>query len=61
MKKGQEYIGTVEKIRFPNKGVVRPVSEAGDVCAEEGVCIVKNVIPGQKIRFRVNKKRSGFI
>lgn len=59
MKKGQEYIGTVEKIRFPNKGVVRPVSEGQDVCAEDGVCIVKNVVPGQKIRFRVNKKRSG--
>lgn len=59
MKKGQEYTGRVEKIKFPNKGVVLPLSETGEVCAEEGICIVKNVIPGQKIRFRVNKKRSG--
>ena len=53
MKKGQEYTGTVEKIKFPNKGVVR-VDEP-----DEPVCIVKGVIPGQKIRFRVNKKRGG--
>ncbi|MBO4904272.1 MAG: 23S rRNA (uracil(1939)-C(5))-methyltransferase RlmD [Lachnospiraceae bacterium] len=59
MKKGQEYTGIVEKIKFPNKGVVRPLAEDGRPCPEEGVCIVKNVIPGQKIRFRVNKKRSG--
>ena len=59
MKKGQEYIGIVERIKFPNKGVVRPISEDGNICTEEGGCIVKNVIPGQKIRFRVNKKRSG--
>ena len=50
MKKGQEYTGCVEKIKFPNKGVV-------DVPGE-GKCIVKNTIPGQTVRFRVNKKRS---
>lgn len=51
MKKGQEYTGFVERIKFPNKGVV-------DVPGE-GKCIVKNTIPGQQVRFRVNKKRSG--
>lgn len=52
MKKGNEYIGTVESIRFPNKGIV-------SVPGEEGSCIVKNVLPGQTVRFRVSKKRSG--
>ncbi len=52
MKKGQEYTGTVEKVRFPNKGIVR-------VPDSDEKCIVKNVLPGQKIRFRVNKKRNG--
>ena len=51
MKKGQEYFGTVEKLRFPDKGVVR--TDDGDE-----LCIVKGVIPGQRIRFRVNKKRN---
>ncbi len=53
MKKGQEYTGIVENLKFPNKGIV-------DVSGEDGGrCIVKNVIPGQKIRFRVTKKRNG--
>ena len=54
MKKGEEYTGTVETVRFPNKGIVR-VTEG----EESSLCTVKNVIPGQKIRFRVNKKRNG--
>ena len=53
MKNGQEYTGTVEKIKFPNKGVVR-VDEP-----DEPVCIVKGVIPGQKIRLKINRKRGG--
>ena len=52
MKKGQEYTGTVEKVRFPNRGIVR-VEEHNEKC------MIKNVIPGQKIRFRVNRKRNG--
>ncbi len=52
MKKGQEYTGTVDKIKFPNKGIVH-------VPDSDEKCIVKNVLPGQEIRFRVNKKRSG--
>ena len=53
MKKGQEYTGIVEKIKFPNKGIVNVSADDG------GTCIVKNVIPGQKIRFRVTRKRNG--
>lgn len=55
MKKGQEYIGDVIKIKFPNKGIVC-VKEEGK---EEELCLVKGVLPGQKVRFRCTKKRSG--
>ncbi|MDO4304074.1 MAG: 23S rRNA (uracil(1939)-C(5))-methyltransferase RlmD [Bacillota bacterium] len=50
MKKGQILTGMVEKVDFPNKGVV---------ITEEGQCIVKNVLPGQKVTFMVQKKRNG--
>jgi len=49
MKKGEEYIGTVERIDFPNKGIIT---------LEDRKFIVKNTIPGQKIRFRISKLRS---
>ena len=48
MKKGEIYEGIVEKIDFPNKGLV---------CVDGIRVIVKNAIPGQKIRFRIHKKR----
>ena len=50
MKKGQIYEGIVERLNFPNKGIV--ISEGEEV-------LVKNCIPGQKIRFRVSQKRKG--
>lgn len=50
MKKGQVIEGVVERMDFPNKGIV--------VC-EEGVCTVKNALPGQKVRAAVNKARNG--
>lgn len=50
MKKGQTIEGIVERIDFPNKGIVS--------CGE-GVCTVKNALPGQKIRAVVNKARNG--
>ena len=50
MKKGQIYEGYVERVDFPNKGIV--------TCEDEAA-IVKNTIPGQKISFMVNKKRKG--
>ena len=55
MKKGQVYEGVVEKIEFPNKGIVKVEEESGAVAK----CIVKNALPGQKIRFLVNKLRKG--
>ena len=48
MKKGEILEGVIERVDFPNKGMVR--------VGEEKV-IVKNGIPGQKIRFVINKKR----
>ena len=48
MKKGDIFEGTIEKVSFPNKGLVR---------TEEGAVTVKNGIPGQKVRSVINKKR----
>lgn len=50
MKKGQIIEGIVERMDFPNRGIV--------VCGE-GVCTVKNALPGQKVRAAVNKARNG--
>ena len=50
MKKGQIYEGIVDRVDFPNKGIV--------ICEGE-FAVVKNVIPGQKISFMVSKKRKG--
>ncbi|MCM1025781.1 MAG: 23S rRNA (uracil(1939)-C(5))-methyltransferase RlmD [Roseburia sp.] len=50
MKKGQVYEATVARADFPNKGI----ADTG-----EGVVIVKNSLPGQKIRLMVNKVRNG--
>lgn len=51
MKKGQIAEGTVVKVEFPNKGIV--VTDEGERV------IVKNTIPGQRVRFSVNKARNG--
>ncbi len=48
MKKGEIYEGYIERIDFPNKG---------RVFLEGQQVTVKNGIPGQKIRFQINKKR----
>lgn len=50
MKKGQIIEGIVQRVDFPNKGIV----ETG-----EGVCVVKNALPGQRVRCAVNKVRHG--
>ena len=50
MKKGEIYEGVIEKVEFPNKGFVYVDGQK---------VIVKNGIPGQRIRFMINKKRSG--
>lgn len=50
MKKGQVYEGIIESVEFPNKGKV--------FLEEEGkTVILKNGVPGQKVRFSVNKVR----
>ena len=50
LKKGQIIEGTVERIDFPNKGIV---------VTEEGSCTVKNALPGQKIKAVIQKNRKG--
>ncbi len=50
MKKGEILQGVIEKVNFPNKGIMH---------TEEGTCIVKNTIPGQKVEVRVQKKKHG--
>ena len=50
MKKGEIVTGTVERIDFPNKGIV---------ASEDGVCVVKNALPGQTVKACVNKVRKG--
>ena len=52
MKKGQVVEGIVKEIQFPNKGMV-------EVEGEERKVIIKNVLPGQKVRASVNKIRKG--
>ena len=52
MKKREVYEGTIQKVAFPNKGLVT-------VEGEEKSVIVKNGIPGQKVKFCVNKIRKG--
>ena len=50
MKKGQVAEGIVQRVDFPNKGIVT---------TQDGICVVKNALPGQKIRCSVNKVRKG--
>lgn len=50
MKKGQIVEGLVERVEFPNKGIVN---------TEEGKVTVKNALPGQKVSCAINKVRKG--
>lgn len=50
MKKGQVYEAAVERVDFPGKGIAR---------TEEGAVIVKNCLPGQKIKLSISKVRNG--
>ena len=52
MKKGQIYEGRIETVEFPNRGKIY-------LPEEDRTVIVKNGIPGQKVRFSVNKIRKG--
>lgn len=54
MKKGQVCIGTIEEMKFPNKGIMKYDD------GEKNVRItVKGSIIGQKVECVINKKRSG--
>ncbi len=59
MKKGQIVTGVVERVDFPNKGVVRVEELSEDGQAKNSYCVVKNVIPGQKVSLMVKKLRKG--
>ena len=51
MKKGHIYTGIVERVAFPNKGIV---------WTEEGeMAVVKHAVTGQKVSFSVKKVRKG--
>ena len=50
MKKGQVVEGIVQRVDFPNKGIVE---------TEDGICVVKNALPGQRVKCLVNKVRKG--
>ena len=50
MKKGQVYEGSVVRVDFPNKGIV---------CVGDETAVVMNSLPGQKVKFSVNKVRKG--
>ena len=50
MKKGQIVEGVVQRVDFTNKGIVE---------TEDGVCVVKNALPGQRVQCAVNKVRHG--
>lgn len=64
MKKGQMYTGNVIDVRFPNKGIVEvnkrePDDNDADGTVKSEICIVKNVVKGQRVSFIVNKKKGG--
>lgn len=50
MKKGQIYTGIIETMEFPNKGITYIEGEKA---------VIKNALPGQEVRFVINKKRNG--
>lgn len=50
MKKGEIIEGIVQRVDFPNKGIVE---------TKDGICIVKNALTGQKVKCSVNKIRKG--
>ena len=52
MKKGQVYEGVIDRVEFPNRGKIA-------LPGEDRVITVKNGIPGQKVRFSVNKVHKG--
>lgn len=54
MKKGNVYEGIVSQIKFPNKGIVNYQEESENI-----QIVVKGALPGQKIEYRLTKKKNG--
>ena len=59
MKKGNTYTGIVDRVDFPNKGIVLVETPQEDGSTIQEKCVVKNTLPGQKVTFMVNKVRKG--
>ena len=57
VKKGQTYTGVVERVDFPNKGIVVTEELQEDGSSKKVCCVVKNTLPGQRVTFTVNKLR----
>lgn len=55
MKKGDIVTGLVSEVHFPNKGIVQVEETAASGEKRIRNCVVKNVIPGQKVSFRIKK------
>ena len=51
MKKNELVTGIVERLDFPNKGLVK--------VDDTTFCTAKNVLPGQKVVLRIKKIRNG--
>ena len=52
MKKGQIFEGIIERVDFPNKGLVKVEEEGKDA----RYVTVKNAVPGQKVRFIIKRE-----
>ena len=50
MKKGEIYTGTIERLEFPDKGILFLEGEK---------VVIKHTLPGQDVEFMVTKKRKG--
>lgn len=50
MKKGEIYEGMIEKMEFPNKGILKIDGER---------IVVKNALPGQRVSILITKRRKG--
>ena len=50
MKKGEIYTGTIERLEFPDKGILFLEGEK---------VVIKHTLPGQNVEFMVTKKRKG--
>ena len=62
MKKGDIIEGIITDYSFPNKGsfLYSAPSASGDGTVEERKIIVKNALPGSRVRVRIIKKKSGY-